>query len=256
MLSFFLFWRHDPLLCKQIIKTRSFSRPCSWDKMSWPLREEMRCRVSRLRGSGKANKSQSQTLWSTALPAALLTSTDRMQVNCSPFTSASTVGFTRLAFFIRRGRERGRKPGEETSPWPRRQATSRAKFCHKVTSATGRDGSKYIFPRGSLASVSTLPSPSEHHRELHAHTDPEQINSNVQHATDWVNSILVYTEPAEDDILKLQKFVFSNLVPTFFFFFYNFKQYEWIINHVQLSWQNILYFHLFQYKDLLLFISL
>lgn len=65
------------------------------------------------------------------------------------------------------------------------------------------DTSKSIFPGGFLASVSTLHSCTEHHRELHAHADPEQINSNVQHAADWVNSALVYTKAADDDILKL-----------------------------------------------------
>lgn len=141
------------------------------------------------------------------MPAGLLTSTDRMPVKCSPFTSAS--GIHKVGHFYSQ-REGGRKH------WPRRQTTCRAKFCHRVASATGRDKSKSIFPGGFLASVSTLHSRTEYHRELHAHTDPEQINSNVQHATDWVNSALVYTKAADDDILKLRKFVFSNLVPTFF----------------------------------------
>lgn len=100
------------------------------------------------------------------------------------------AGFTRLVCFIHRGRrEKGRKPGEETSPLLRWQATSRAKFCHEVASARGTDGSKYMCPSGSLASVPTLH--SDYNRELHAHADREQINSDVLHTTARVNLLLV-----------------------------------------------------------------
>lgn len=50
-------------------------------------------------------------------------------------------------------------------------------------------------PSGSLAWVPTLH--SDKHRELHAHTDHEQINSDVLHTTARVNSLSV-----QADLLK------------------------------------------------------
>lgn len=114
--------------------------PCSWDTVSWPVWD-------RDAWSGKQSCGLSERvteLWSSGLPAASLTSVGRMCVYCGPFTSASGIHKVGL-FFIHRGRrEKGRKPREETSPLLRWQTTSRAKFCHKVASARGTDGSKYV----------------------------------------------------------------------------------------------------------------
>lgn len=64
-----------------------------------------------------------------------------------------STGFTRSAFFLfTEGGEKGRKPGEETSPWLRRQTTSRAKFCSGVASAKGRLVQKSVsYPLFSMA---------------------------------------------------------------------------------------------------------
>lgn len=66
----------------------------------------MQCEESRPRGSGRANKSPRQGLWRAALPAASLTSADRMRVNCSPFTSASRIHEVGLLLITGGGGER------------------------------------------------------------------------------------------------------------------------------------------------------
>lgn len=142
--SCFLFWRHGWLLCELVMQTRSFWSPCNRDTVSWPVRDEVQ-RGGRAVPGVQGGRTSHRGSDRGAAPCLRLplTSADRMWVNCSPFTSASRIHEVGL-FYSQR--ERGRKPGEETPPRLRRQTTSRAKFCHGVASATGRDGSNYMFP--------------------------------------------------------------------------------------------------------------
>lgn len=134
------------------MQNRSFRKPWSWAKCPDWLEKKCGVGVSMRRGLGRV----SMSLRRTAVRVLCLRLLWPAQTGCESTAVhlRQSTGFTRSAFFFYSQRE-GRKPGEETSPWLRRQTTSRAKFCCGVASANRRLVQK-VLPTRSLAWLSTL----------------------------------------------------------------------------------------------------
>lgn len=130
------------------MQNRSFRKPWSWAKCPDWLEKKCGVGVSMRRGLGRVSMSLRRTAV-RVLCLRLLWPAQTGLVNCSPFTSVNRIHAVCL-FLFTKGGEKGRKPGEETSPWLRRQTTSRVKFCYGVASANRRQKS-VSYPLFSMA---------------------------------------------------------------------------------------------------------